>query len=72
MSTEDSVSPGNYGMLDQVRALEWVRDNIAGFNGDPNKVTIFGQSAGAASTGLLMLSPKAKGTIPIIFTSYLQ
>ena len=61
LSTEDSVCPGNNGMKDQVAALRWVRDNIAVFGGNPNSVTIFGESAGGASTHLHMLSPASKG-----------
>jgi len=52
---------GNLGILDQVRALEWVRDNIAAFGGDPGNVTIFGESAGGMSVGTLMGTPSANG-----------
>ena len=52
---------GNYGLLDQIAALKWVRANIANFGGDPNNVTIFGHSSGAQDVGLLMLSPLARG-----------
>ncbi|XP_048518102.1 juvenile hormone esterase isoform X1 [Dendroctonus ponderosae] len=53
--------PGNAGLKDQTMALKWVQKNIAGFNGDPHQVTIFGNSAGGASVQFQILSPTAKG-----------
>lgn len=58
--SEDGVS-GNYGILDQIAALEWVKNNIEKFGGDPDNVTIAGQSAGASTIHNLIVSPKAKG-----------
>jgi len=52
---------GNYGILDHIAALEWVRDNIGGFGGDPDNVTIFGESAGGASIYALLATPLANG-----------
>ena len=52
---------GNYGLMDMILGLEWVRDNISAFGGDPSKVTIMGESAGAIAVSMLCASPLAKG-----------
>lgn len=51
----------NFGLLDQIAALQWVKDNIAAFGGDVGSVTLMGHSSGAACVNLLMLSPVAQG-----------
>jgi len=60
LATGDFASIGNYGLWDQLLALEWVRDNIHWFRGDPSKITIMGESAGAASVGLHLVSPVSR------------
>ncbi|MEX2401200.1 MAG: carboxylesterase family protein [Rhodothermales bacterium] len=61
--TEETLhsASGNYGLLDQIAALQWIRRNISAFGGDPSNVTVFGQSSGAASVNQLMASPLADG-----------
>ncbi|NXF76757.1 CEL lipase, partial [Sclerurus mexicanus] len=61
LSTGDENLPGNYGLKDQHMAIAWVKRNIKAFGGDPENITIFGESAGAASVSLQTLSPKNKG-----------
>uniref|UniRef100_T1HHP2 Carboxylic ester hydrolase n=1 Tax=Rhodnius prolixus TaxID=13249 RepID=T1HHP2_RHOPR len=61
ISMEDDILAGNMGMKDQVMALEWVRKNIANFGGDPEQVTLIGESAGGASVSYHMYSPMSRG-----------
>ncbi len=64
LRTEDlNQSVGNYGILDQIAALKWVRKNIHHFGGDPERITVFGQSAGACSVQALVSSPLTRGMI---------
>ncbi len=61
LTREQGGASGNYGLMDQTAALQWVRENIAAFGGDPDKVLIMGQSAGAGSVAAQVLSPAARG-----------
>lgn len=61
LALDDGVTNGNFGLADQINALDWVRANIQDFGGDPDRITIFGQSAGAGSVRAMMASPKAVG-----------
>lgn len=61
LSTFDEASPGNYGLWDQILALQWVKSNIAAFGGNPSLMTIFGESAGGISVSLQTLIPYNKG-----------
>lgn len=57
----ESNTTGNYGLLDQIAALQWIQSNIAHYGGDPDNVTLFGESAGAISICGLIVSPLAEG-----------
>ncbi|PYI02958.1 alpha/beta-hydrolase [Aspergillus sclerotiicarbonarius CBS 121057] len=61
LALNDRKTNGNFGLADQIAALDWVRENIEAFGGDPDRITIFGQSAGAASVRALLASPRAEG-----------
>lgn len=61
MADEAGNTSGNFGLLDMVAALQWVKENAAAFGGDPDNVTIFGESAGSFAVNALMASPKARG-----------
>jgi para-nitrobenzyl esterase len=61
LTRESPQAAGNFALMDQIAALEWVKRNIANFGGDPASVTIAGQAAGAGDVGLLLLSPRARG-----------
>lgn len=61
LALNDGVHNGNYWISDLISGLEWVQKNIEAFGGDPSRVTIFGESAGAASVNALIASPKGKG-----------
>ena len=61
LSTGDGVIKGNMGLLDQVVAMQWVKDNIASFGGDPDNITLFGESAGSFSIAFHLVSPLTHG-----------
>lgn len=63
MSLVNETLPGNFGLEDQLAALQWVKDNIRYFNGNPQNVTLTGESAGASCASLLAMSPKSKGNL---------
>ena len=63
LSTGDRYSPGNYGMFDQIKAMQFVKKAIRSFRGDPNRITLMGHSSGAAAVGMHLLSPRSVGKL---------
>ena len=61
LTRESGKGSGTYGLQDMIAGLQWVRDNVAAFGGDPSKVTIFGESAGGIAVSMLAVAPAAKG-----------
>jgi carboxylesterase type B len=68
-STRDSVIPGNMGLMDQIEAINWVKRYISYFGGDPNTITVGGQSAGSMSVSLLTMSPKSQSACFQVFSA---
>ncbi len=62
LSTDDDVAQGNFGLRDMILALRWLQNNIRNFGGDPDQVTVFGQSAGGAAVSTLLVIQEAEGT----------
>ena len=62
-SLDDDEFPGNLGLFDQLKALQWIHKNIEVFGGDPSRVTLAGHSAGALDVGVQMISPLSKGKV---------
>lgn len=67
LSTEDQHAPGNWGLFDQQLALDFVRQNIQKFRGDPKKITLAGDGAGAVSVGMHMISTMSRGKSEYLF-----
>jgi len=69
LSTGDLNCPGNWGLKDQIMALHWIKRNVRNFGGNPDKISIVGQSAGSSSVSYIMQSPKSAGRLIEIVTS---
>lgn len=67
LTTGDKILPGNYGLQDQILALQWIAQNIHHFRGNASSVTLFGSSAGSASIGLLMTIPETEGKLILAY-----